>query len=181
MSSRNPGERPQRGQSLAEFALFLPILIMLLLGIADMARVYSSMIAVESAAREAADWGAFRPGNWDVPTMSYTTSVAEMERRACTPLVGLTDYVGATDGTTCTNPVFLCELYEPNTATWAACDQPGTCAEPDKLGSSAIPCKVRVTLTFTFDVLVPTELIGLGTSFTFIQSSVFNVADTPAT
>lgn len=178
LGRRSPGAG---GQSLVEFALFLPILIVLMLAIGELARVYSTMIAVESAAREAADWGALKPGNWDVPSLQYTTTVADMKKRACTPTRGLTEYAGAADGTTCTNPGFVCELYLPASGTWVDCALPSTCALPEHIGPSAIPCKVRVTLTYTYVLIAPTELLGLPSSFTFVQTSVFNVADDRST
>ena len=60
--------RPQRasrgrigraGQGIAEFALIVPIMFLLAVGIGDFGRAFTSAIAVESAAREAADYGAF--------------------------------------------------------------------------------------------------------------------------
>lgn len=48
----------QRGQSLVEFALVLPMLLVLLLGIVDFGRIFQAGIAVEAAARNAAEIGA---------------------------------------------------------------------------------------------------------------------------
>lgn len=47
-----------RGQSFVEFALVLPMLIVLLLGIADFARVFSAGIVLEAATRNAAEVAA---------------------------------------------------------------------------------------------------------------------------
>lgn len=47
-----------RGQSLVEFALTLPMLLVLLLGVADFARVFSAGITLEAAARNAAEAAA---------------------------------------------------------------------------------------------------------------------------
>ncbi len=47
--------RSRRGQSMVEFALVLPMLIVLLLGIADLGRVFAAGITVEAAARDAAE------------------------------------------------------------------------------------------------------------------------------
>lgn len=48
----------ERGQSLVEFALVLPMLLTLLLGIADFGRVFTAGISLEAAARNAAEIGA---------------------------------------------------------------------------------------------------------------------------
>ena len=175
---RRDGDR-QKGQSLTEFALFLPIVIILLLAVGELARVYSTMIAVETAAREATDWGALKPGNWEaVPVLQYPTTITEMERRSCTPTRSLTEYAGDANGATCTNPGFACDLQLPGSATWVACDNPiesQLCRE--LTGPSTIPCKLRVTLTYTYDMIAPTELLGLPASFTFTRTSIFNIAD----
>ncbi len=47
-----------RGQSLVEFALVLPLLLVLLLGIADFGRVFQAGIVTEAAARSAAESAA---------------------------------------------------------------------------------------------------------------------------
>lgn len=48
----------RRGQSLVEFALVLPMLIVLLLGVADFGRVFHAGITLEAIARDAAEVGA---------------------------------------------------------------------------------------------------------------------------
>jgi hypothetical protein len=54
-STDSANERCRRGQSLVEFALVLPMLLVLLLGIADFGRVFASGITVEAMARNAAE------------------------------------------------------------------------------------------------------------------------------
>jgi hypothetical protein len=51
-------QRSPRGQSLVEFALVLPMLLVLLLGIADFGRVFSAGITLEATARNAAEAAA---------------------------------------------------------------------------------------------------------------------------
>ena len=51
----------ERGQSLVEVALALPILLLIVIGIVDIGRVYAHAIATESAAREAALYAARTP------------------------------------------------------------------------------------------------------------------------
>jgi hypothetical protein len=59
--SHNPpslGPSERRGQSLVEFALVLPMLLVLLLGIADFGRAFQAGITVEAATRNAAEAAA---------------------------------------------------------------------------------------------------------------------------
>ena len=55
-----PASHSRRGQSFVEFALVLPMLLVLLLGIADFGRVFQAGIALEAAARNAAEVGAIQ-------------------------------------------------------------------------------------------------------------------------
>ena len=48
----------RRGQSFVEFALVLPLLIVLLLGIADFARIFQAGIVLEASSRNAAEVAA---------------------------------------------------------------------------------------------------------------------------
>ena len=50
--------RKERGQSLVEFALVLPLLILILLGIFDLGRVYNTYIVITNAARNGAYYGS---------------------------------------------------------------------------------------------------------------------------
>jgi hypothetical protein len=52
------GPRLERGQGLVEFALVLPLLMILLLGIADFGRIFSAGITLEAAARDGAEAAA---------------------------------------------------------------------------------------------------------------------------
>ena len=60
VSSPTPGTaaHSRRGQSLVEFALVLPMLLVLLLGIADFGRVFAAGIVLEASARNAAEAAA---------------------------------------------------------------------------------------------------------------------------
>lgn len=54
-------QRGERGQSMVEFALALPVLILILSGMVDIGRVYFTFIALEEAAAEAALYLAINP------------------------------------------------------------------------------------------------------------------------
>lgn len=53
--TRRSGRRAPRGQSLVEFALVLPLLLILFLGIADFGRIFAAGITLEAAARNGAE------------------------------------------------------------------------------------------------------------------------------
>ena len=64
MDGRREARGNHRGQSLAEFALIFPLMFVIFVAVIDLARVYTTILSVESAAREAADWGSFQSSNW---------------------------------------------------------------------------------------------------------------------
>src|SRR5215212_2191874 len=53
-----------RGQSLVEFALFLPIIMLLTLAALDFGRIYLGYINIQNMARIAANFAANHPGAW---------------------------------------------------------------------------------------------------------------------
>jgi len=173
---------PRRGQSIVEFTLVLPVMLVLLLGIIDLARVYTTMLSVESAAREAADYGTtLGAGKWQAPTPADMT-VAEMERRACVASSNLTDYDDpdgdpATGG--CANPSFS---YCVRTSMAGACgplDASAGCENPLR----SPPCIVTVTLTYHFHLLAPLNIdfmgvqYGVPSTITFDRDSSFAMTD----
>jgi len=181
------------GQSLVEFALMLPIVVFLMIGIVDLGRIYTTMLSVESAAREGADYGAFGSYKWDAGTFNVPPNgvVAQMERRACTAASDLQDFAGTDtdlDGTTfetCTNPTFSYELsgnkgnnwsvYDPTVGPW----QPKPCDDDTRNP----PCWVRVTMEYDFELLVPFHIeifglqLGLPDTLTFTRTSIFAMTD----
>jgi hypothetical protein len=169
----------ERGQSVVEFALVLPILVFLMVGIIDLARIYTTMLSVESAAREAADYGAFGAARWANPTVvvegqSGPPPVPGMRERACIAASDLTDYVGPDSN--CSNPSFSYTLLSNGGSTPA---NPDDCKDP----ALPAPCWVRVDLTYNFKLLVPLNFqlfgvtYGLPTALTFTRSSMFAMTD----
>jgi len=66
--------RRERGQALVEFALVLPLLLLLLLGIAEFAVVMLSYNTLADAARQGARYGIVHPG--DVAAIEATARSA---------------------------------------------------------------------------------------------------------
>ena len=161
------------GQSLVEFAIVVPVALLLLVAVADMARLYTTMITVESAAREAADFGAYGSPNWD--DVNRASTLAAMEARACVASRHLEGYVGS--GATCSNPTVTITLLEPGDIP---ADSSSGCEDPARPGG---PCEVQVDLDYTFDLIMPLALdvaghrLGLPESLTFRRSSVFANSD----
>lgn len=170
----------ERGQSIVEFALVLPLLVFLMVGIVDLGRIYTTMLSVESAAREAADYASFGSQKW-APAPAVTNTEVEMQRRACVASSDLTDYAGPDSA--CTNPSFSYQLSQDRGATWTDYAATAGSASPCNNTSREPPCWVRVTLTYQFKLLVPLNFEVFGVRYgvpnllTFSRSSIFPMTD----
>jgi Flp pilus assembly protein TadG len=158
---------------VVEFALVVPVMLLILLGIADLGRIYTTMMSVESAAREAADFGTtLGAAHWS-PGLAQAATVSEMEKRACVAASDLPDYVGDDPSgavVTCTNPSFSCVI-----TPGVPCDAPDPatlCEDPLR----AEPCQVTVTLAYDFHLFTPVR-IGLPAALTFERDSTFAMTD----
>lgn len=60
-SARAAAARRERGQSLAEFAIMLPVLLILLMGVLDLGRAFFTYLALQDAAAEGAYFGTSYP------------------------------------------------------------------------------------------------------------------------
>jgi hypothetical protein len=67
---RQPG---RRGQTMAEFALTLPILLLLMFGVIEFARIFQAWITLQNAARTAARYAV--TGQWDENVLASLLSV----------------------------------------------------------------------------------------------------------
>jgi hypothetical protein len=175
------GAAREHGQSIAEFAIILPVILLLLVGIADLGRLYTSVVAVESASREAADFGAFDATNWDTSidaTKIVTYTLPEMEKRACSAAMGshLQDYeTPVTDGTTCTNPAMTCTL-ERNGAS-AECGGSGGFTNGVNCSDPAIepPCTVHVRMDYQFHLIL--AIPPFPSTIAITRDSYFRISD----
>jgi hypothetical protein len=160
-----------RGQSLVEFALLLPLMLLLAIAVADFGRLFTSMIAIESAAREAADYGAMQGKlKWDSTNATQITqNEIEMRARTCTAASTLSDYAGDPVGTpnmTCTNPsfAFTYDVEQPPST--------GNCATQLEFDD---PCVIHVTLTYQFNMFL--DFAPLTGSINVTRESYFAVSD----
>jgi len=80
-----------RGQSLIEFALASPVLLLLLLGTIDLGRMYADYVGLKNAARDGAGYGILKP-----------TDTAGMESRVLAAGVPAGTTATATCTGTCT-------------------------------------------------------------------------------
>ncbi len=172
----------QRGQSIVEFTLVLPVMLILLLGIIDLARIYTTMLSVESAAREAADYGTtLGAGKWQSPTPADLT-VAEMQRRACVASSNLTDYAdpdGDPNVGGCSNPSFSYCVRTSMGGPCGALDPAAGCEDPLR----SPPCIITVTLGYQFHMLAPLNFqfmgveYGVPSTISFSRDSSFAMTD----
>jgi hypothetical protein len=134
------------------------------------------MLAVESAAREAADYGTFGAQRWDGDAAVLNTET-NIHRRACVASKNLPDFAGTDD--TCTNPVVTYCLSPDGGASCVAYDPALACGDPER----ELPCRLTVTLRYRFDLLVPLRIeafgtrLGLPPDITFERSSTFAMTD----
>lgn len=81
--SPHPATSARRGQTLVEFALTLPILLMLMFGVIEFARIFQAWITLQNAARTAARYAV--TGQWDedilAQAMGYTIPVGLTEEQ----------------------------------------------------------------------------------------------------
>ena len=170
----DPGSR---GQSIAEFALIVPLMFFLVVAIGDYGRLYASAVSIESAAREAADYGAYLGSNaWDLsdPDIldpnAWTTNELEMRRRACTAAEQLPDYVGDPVGTPdmdCSNPTFSWDMEQVHGGPG------GNCKGTASLATD--PCIIHTRLHYTFNMVL--DIPFLPHTFTFERESRYAVSD----
>ena len=167
----------ERGQALVELAIAVPLLLFILLGIVDFARVYTATLTVEAAAREAADFGTQYPWYWQGdpadPGSNAGKTIQGIRQRACVAARHLTGYEGPDDA--CVNPTVTFTL-DPAPAGVTA-DQ--CWAVP----RDRTPCNVAVTVTFRFDAIVPLNIryfdrrLGFPDSLVLQRTAIFAISD----
>ncbi len=163
---RLPGlrRRAARGQSLAEFALIVPVLFLLAVAIGDFGRIFTAVVATELAAREAADYGAFLgSAAWQETDAPWANNDTEMRRRSCAATSELAAFEDP-DGRCSTNPRM----------TWAL-EKPAGVYECGGRTGLVEPCRVRVTVVYDFRPFF--ALPPIPESITLTRESIFAISD----
>lgn len=187
----------RRGQSFVEFALVLPMLLVLLLGIADFGRVFHAGIVTESAARNAAEAAAqeylqFRREAAPADAADFDRITAMAIAAVCDEAERLPNR--QMSGSDCTMPMAaVCIHDDPTELTnYPACTTPGGVpAECDELlgtwpslWTTGMLPSVEVRVCYRFDTLFNLRELqlplanGLNIGSIWLQKArVFTVAD----
>ncbi|MEO8247315.1 MAG: TadE/TadG family type IV pilus assembly protein [Chloroflexota bacterium] len=171
-----PGRHP-RGQSLVEFALVLPMLLVLLLGIADFGRVFQAGITMEAAARNGAEAAAqeylqlVRGATLPLPTGDYQRLHDLAVESVCEEASALQN---ASTGTPCGMPVVAVCIHDGHDPLCAAeaGAAPTACSSirsmssspanlaPDGVNGGRLP-SVEVRACYQFRPLIITGVLTL--------------------
>ncbi|MCG0274878.1 MAG: pilus assembly protein [Thermosediminibacteraceae bacterium] len=74
--------RTQRGQAVVEFALVLPLLVLILFGVLEFGRIFHTYIVITNAAREGARLGAVgKPDSEIIARIYETAALPESDER----------------------------------------------------------------------------------------------------
>jgi Flp pilus assembly protein TadG len=138
------------GQAVAEFALILPLMLLMMLIALDFGRLFFTYIQVNNAAREAANYAAAHAIDYANGTVTYTQFHDSAINAGLTE-ANVQTQAGATTPMAIASPVCFTPGSPPTTMDCASAPQNGTTA-------SGIGNQVSVTVTQPFTFLTP--LIG---------------------
>lgn len=131
-----------RGQTLVEFALVLPIFILLLVGIFDFGRAIYAYNTVSNAAREAVRVG--------IVNQNCSAVGTEAQNRAASLDVNFAPTVAAPCGPAGTDVVI--QFLNSDGSTPSGSDN---CVEPNLDPGVPIGCLVEVTVTYEYNAATP--------------------------
>lgn len=156
--TRHAGRKQRRGQALVEFALIVPLLLAMMVGAIDLARVIWSLDSLSNAAREAARYAIVHGGSVGITSGATPATIKSVATRTA---------VGAAGSLT----VFLC--YGATGPTTAV--TPDSCTADTNTGASSYARGTPVTVVVRTTVsLLSAGLLGLG-PFTLTGSALMLV------
>jgi Flp pilus assembly protein TadG len=161
--------RSQRGQSVVELALALPMMTFTLIGGADMARAFSAQLAVQNGARAAAESMALD----FTPTGSEAASRVqdEMNRTPGVNVSGACTY--ASNTYTCGGATISITYVKRtgNPAVESACTGAADIYSSGGTSTVAIPCWAKVQVQYSWSTLIPWP--GLPRTFAFDRTTYY--------
>jgi Flp pilus assembly protein TadG len=144
---RHPWRRLEAGQGLAEFALVLPVLLLLVGTAIDFSRLYGKWIDLEAATRDAAEYAATN-------SLTQADAQTQAQRIVCSQF-GL--------AATCTDPAVTATMWPQST-------------DPNLGGSADYPLvTVGVTSTTTFRTIVPYPMLTSGGVVTLSSTRKYSI------
>lgn len=124
--------RDDRGATLVEFALVVPIVLVLVIGCVDFARVLNASVTIQNASREGARYATVHPRTTDEDFSAYFERIRAYVSNRVVPLDAGLIKVGVTQSAS-TDP--RCDTVgAPTSCTWA--------------GSQPKPTKLAVTVRY---------------------------------
>ncbi len=156
--------RDDRGQSLVELALALPLLVFTLIGGADMARAFAVQLAVQNGARAAAESMALDATPTGLEASAHAQD--EMNRTPGMNVVGTCTQSGTT--WTC-GTATVTILFTQSDGT-SACTGAASTAVVG-VSSLSTPCFAKIRVQYAFSTLVPWP--GLPRTFGFDRSTMY--------
>lgn len=149
-------QRQKRGQTIVEFALMLPVFLVMLYGIIEFARYMQAYLTVQHAAREGARYavtGRSLTGN----PADRPQSIVAVTRRAAAGLL--------------ITPSNDTPAYEANASVPGLLDvwlNPQDAVDPATRPKPFVPEPITVTVTYNYEPIVPVNLNVLGNRITII-------------
>jgi hypothetical protein len=197
--TQGAGSAAPRGQSLVEFGLVLPLLILLLLGVADFGRVFADGITLEAAARDGAEAAAqeylqlARNSSGGVDTADYGVLHDLALEVSCREAERLSDRVLDGSGN-CVSPAIAVCIHDDEEgdalAAGGECgieagSAPAECTQMDGATNAWNPTRfgpfeglayIEVRMCYRFDPLIP--ITGFWWGSVWLQKDrTFTVAD----
>jgi hypothetical protein len=175
---------------MVEFALILPVMLVLLIGIADLGRVFAAGVVIEGAARDGAEIGARgylkeNPYGPPTPGTYYQNLHLRVAKAVCAEMKNLPDTpFDAATGTCPSMPVMVCVhdgvddacADQPFSATPAAECTVFSPAASHTPGAGELGIFVEVRVCYKFTAITQSPFYSFGTIF-LQQARTFTVAN----
>ena len=150
----------QAGVALIEFAIVLPLLMMLLIGLIEVGRLAYFTIEVSNAAHAGAHYGAISP----------TSTIQGMHDAT------ISDGQNSISNLTVTQNNYVCACWDTVTHTEApATPTAAACGQPCSSGGTSVTY-AQVTAQGTINTLFNYSGIGLANSWTVSRTAIIRVA-----